>query len=130
MAVKIMIRKIALIMLSFLLVANSGCTSLQTMKPTQASIVEHKLEVGDKVRIYYRDYRTEDVRIVKMSESKITGTRKDGTVVAVDWRDIYTLEVKKVHLGKTAVVVVGGAAAVVGAIVIYGLAIYVGISGG
>ncbi len=127
---KIMSRKIVLIMLSFALVANSGCTSLQTIEPTQASIVEHKLEVGDKVRIYYRDYRTEDVRIVKMSKSKITGTRKDGTVVAVDWRDIYTLEVKKVHLGKTAVVVVGGVAAVVSVIVIYGLAILVGVAGG
>ena len=129
MAVKIMIRKIALIMLSFLLVANSGCTSLQTMKPTQASIVEHKLEVGDKVRIHYRDYRTEDVRIVKMSESEITGNRKDGTVVAVDWREIYTLEVKNVHLGKTAAVVGIGVVAALAVIVIYGSALYVGVGG-
>ncbi len=127
---KTMIRKIAFIMLSIALVANSGCTSLQTIKPTQASVVAHKLKVGHKVRIYYRDYRTEDVRIVKMTESEITGTRRDGTVVTVDWRDIYTLEVKKVHLGKTAAVVAGGALAAMAVIVIYGLAIYVGISGG
>ena len=126
---KIMIRKIALIMLSLALVANSGCTSLQTIEPTQASVVEHKLEVGDKVRIYYRDYRTEDVRIVKMSESEITGTRKDGTVVAVDWREIYTLEVKKVHLGKTAAVVGIGVVAALAVIVIYGSALYFGIGG-
>ena len=98
---KTMIRKIALIMLSIALVANSGCTSLQTIKPTQESIVAHKLKIGDKVRIYYRDYRTENLRVVKMTESEMTGTRRDGTLVTVYWRDIYTLEVKKVHLGKT-----------------------------
>lgn len=126
---KTMIRKIALIMLSIALVANSGCTSLQTIKPTQESIVAHKLKIGDKVRIYYRDYRTENLRIVKMTESEMTGTRRDGTLVTVDWRDIYTLEVKKFHLGKTSAVVGAGVLAALAVMVIYISALWVGAGG-
>ena len=126
---KTMIRTIALIMLSIALVANSGCTSLQTIKPTQESIVAHKLKIGDKVRIYYRDYRTENLRIVKMTESEMMGTRRDGTVVAVDWRDIYTLEVKKFHLGKTAAVAGAGVLAALAVMLIYISALWVGAGG-
>lgn len=126
---KSMIRTIAIVVLSTALVANSGCTSLQTVKPTQESIVAHKLKIGDKVRIYYRDYRTENLRVVEMTDSGMMGTRRDGTVIAADWSDIYTLEIKRVHAGKTVAVVGAGALATLAVILIYISGLLVGAGG-
>ncbi len=99
---KTMTRKIAVITLSLALIANTGCTSFQTIEATEAAVVEHNLKVGDKVRLHRFGHRTEDVRILKLSESELTATRKDGTVIVVDWRDIRTLEVVKISAVKTA----------------------------
>ena len=104
---KTMIRKIAVMTLSLALIANTGCTSLQTIGATEAAVVEHNLKVGDKVRLHRLGYRTEDVRILKLSESEMTATGKDGTVIVVDWGDIDTLEVVKIHPIKTGGAVVG-----------------------
>ena len=99
---KTMIRKIAVMTLSLALIANTGCTSLQTIEPTEAAVVEHNLKVGDKVRLRRVGHRTEDVRILKLSESELTATRKDGTVIVVEWREILTLQVAKISPVKTA----------------------------
>ena len=97
-----MIRKIVVMTLSLALIANTGCTSLQTIQGTEAAVVEHGLKVGDKVRLYRSGHGPEDVRILKLSESELTATRKDGTVIVVEWRDIYKLEVVKISTIKTA----------------------------
>ncbi len=118
---KTMIRKIAVMTLSLALIANTGCTSLQTIEATEAAVVEHNLKVGDKVRLRRVGHRPEDVRILKLSESELTATRKDGTVIVVDWRDIEKLEVVKISLVKTAGAGVGFVVmlAVVGATMLY-----------
>ena len=90
---KTMIRKIAVMTLSLALIANTGCTSLQTIEATEAAVVEHNLKVGDKVRLRRVGHRTEDVYILKLSESELTVIRKDGSVIVVDWRDIEKLQV-------------------------------------
>lgn len=69
--------------------------------------MEHGLKVGDKVRLSRFGYRTEDVRILKLSESDLSATRKDGAVIVVEWRDIYKLEVVKFHPVKTVAAGVG-----------------------
>ena len=107
MAVKTMIRKIAVMTLSLAFIANTGCTSLQTIEATEAAVVEHGLKVGDKVRLLPYGYPTEDVRILKLSESEFTATRKDGSVIVVECGDIYRLEVVKIHPIKTVAAGVG-----------------------
>ncbi len=112
-AVKTMMRKIAVMTLSLALIGNTGCTSLQTIEATEAAVVEHNLKVGDKVRLHRLGHRTEDVHILKLSESEMTATRKDGTVIVVDWRDIHRLEVEKTDLAETAKTVAVGVGIVV-----------------
>ncbi len=122
MAVKTMIRQIAVMTLSLALIGNAGCTSLQTIEATEAAVVEHNLKVGDKVRLRRVGHRTEDVHILKLSESELTATRKDGTVIVVEWREILTLEVVKISPVKTAAAGVG---LVVFAVVVLAIFIYI-----
>ena len=122
MTVKTMIRKIAVMTFSLALIANTGCTSLQTIETTEAAVVEHKLKVGDKVRLRRVGHRTEDVYIWKLSESELTATREDGTVIVVEWREILTLKVVKISPVKTAGAGVG---LVVFAVVVLAIWIYI-----
>ncbi len=121
MVVKTMIRKIVVLTLSLALIANTGCASVRTIEGTEAAVVEHNVKVGDDVRLYRTGHPTELVRILKLSESELTATRKDGTVIVVEWREILTLKVVKISPVKTAGAGVGFVVmlAVVGATLLY-----------
>ena len=98
---KTMIRKIVVLTLSLALIANTGCASVRTIEiieATEAAVVEHNVKVGDEVRLHRPGHPTEDVRILKLSESELTATRQDGTVIVVDWRDIAKLGVKRTKI--------------------------------
>ncbi len=126
---KTMIRKIAVMTLSLALIANTGCTSLQTIEATEAAVVEHNLKVGDKVRLRRVGHRAEDVHILKLSESELTATRMDGTVIVVEWREILTLQVAKISPGKTVAAGVGIAVGTIVWLLIIGVIALGGLSG-
>ncbi|MDH4126730.1 MAG: hypothetical protein OEW64_14230 [Gammaproteobacteria bacterium] len=113
--------KVAAIIMCLAMLANTACTSMQSIHASEEAITEMKIRPGDKVTLNYTNGNVEEVKLVSFDETGISGIAKDGRTVAVDYAHLVSMDHKEVEVLKTVGASLGGL--VLGAAVVGGVAI-------
>ena len=111
---KSLLRQTTTLIATGLFLMTSACTTIKPVYNIDEESYASKIKVGDRVRLTYLDNRATEIRVTKISETRIEGTysksaphQPKGALVVADWEDIYAVETVKVSAIKTAGAAVG-----------------------
>ena len=114
------IRHTLLVLFSLAMVANAGCTSMQTVHASEEAILEKKVRAGDEVTLEYANGAVETIKVTDIGATEITGIADDGRTIVADYETLIALQHKKVEALKTAGATVG--VIVLGTVILAGAA--------
>jgi hypothetical protein len=91
------------------MLANTACTSMQSIDASEVAMTEMKIRPGDKVTLNYTYGNVEEVKLISIDETGVSGLAKDGRTVVVDYEHLISMDHEEIRALKTAGAIVGGA---------------------
>jgi hypothetical protein len=104
-----------------MLLSFSACTTMQAIEDFTPSVLEQRIEVGDRVHVVARSGKAYDLTVTRVDEGSLEGHNDSGKRYKIPFEAILHVEVAETDVVASAAGVLGTVYTVAAAVVMYAI---------